>query len=327
MNKKRILYIGETNTHNEYLKGNVPSHWFYGAIEMEKDGHDVIWCQEKRKLFNDINLIVKNRHDLVFIPNLNIQSHFILLTFSALKLYRKPIYAYIHREPSVKTGIKGTLYRFLLKGVRHIFFLSEKSMANTVSAGLIDSNRCSMPNWGPDMDFYSQIETSDNGWFVSTGKENRDFDVLIKAFRQSVAPLKIFTVANNFTSHYEYLKEKCKDIPNIEVKIVDNTSANYPIMVKEMAAAHALVCPLRHDKLNYCVGLSTIADAEGLKKPLIITRNPYHDTERVSETGMSATTVEEWIDAIRVIQEQELPIRSCSCMADAYFRMKHIMKL
>lgn len=48
-----------------------------------------------------------------------------------------------------------------------------------------------------------------------------------------------------------------------------------------MADAKALVCPLRQDKLNYCVGLSTIVDAEGLRKPLIITQNPYHSKERI----------------------------------------------
>ena len=52
-------------------------------------------------------------------------------------------------------------------------------------------------------------------------------------------------------------------------------------MINEMANAKALVCPLLQNKLNYCVGLSTIVDAEGLRKPLIITRNPYHSRKRL----------------------------------------------
>lgn len=67
--------------------------------------------------------------------------------------------------------------------------------------------------------------------------------------------------------------------------ITENSGDVYPMMVKEMANAKALVCPLQQNRLNYCVGLSTIADAEGLNKPLIMTRNLYHSTER-AKTSM-----------------------------------------
>ena len=50
----KVLYIGETKTHEQYQKGNVPSHWFYGAIEMEHGGHKVIWAQEGVGLFDDM---------------------------------------------------------------------------------------------------------------------------------------------------------------------------------------------------------------------------------------------------------------------------------
>lgn len=327
MDKKRILYIGEKTTHNEFLKGNVPSHWFYGAVEMEKDGHEVLWCQETHSIYNDLRLIKSHCHDMIFIPNLNLRSHFVLLYLAALRIYRKPIYAYIHRAPSIKKGIKNSLYKLLLRGLSHAFFLSEKSMQETVNAGLLKKERCSVPEWGPDMAFFSKIPTTDNGVFVSTGKENRDFEILVEAFRRSGAPLRIFTVPSNYTSHYEYLQEKCKDIPNIEVYIVENTSANYPIMIREMAQAKALVCPLRRDRLTYCVGLSTIADAEGLRKPLLITRNPYHNTDRISECGgFQVTTVEEWTDAIAQLSETP-DVSPSHSMAAAYSRMKSIMKL
>lgn len=76
-----------------------------------------------------------------------------------------------------------------------------------------------------------------------------------------------------------------------------------------MADAKALVCPLRQDKLNYCVGLSTIVDAEGLRKPLIITQNPYHSKERIQSFHV-VKTLEDWIEAIHDIQtsNEEIPI-------------------
>lgn len=322
----RILYIGETSTHQLYADGNVPSHWFYGACEMEKDGHEVIWEQESSAKLNDLKLIKKYRPDIIFIPNLNIHNHLLLLAFAG-KFIKTPIFAYLHHEPQAKTGLKAKIFRHLLSGIRHLFFLSEKSLIETAKANLIDSSRCSIPGWGPDVDFYSRIETSDNGRFVSTGKENRDFDILIEAFRQTGAPLHIITATAHNGADYTNLTEKCKDSPNIKVTIVQNSSGNYPMMLHEMAAARALVCPLRQDKLNYCVGLSTIADAEGLGKPLIITANPYHDSERVAETGISVTSVNDWVEAIRAFMNCPEKNKSLYSMASAYKNMKSIMEL
>ena len=43
----KVLYIGEAQTHNLYMQGKVPSHWLYGAVEMEKDSKQVVWEQER----------------------------------------------------------------------------------------------------------------------------------------------------------------------------------------------------------------------------------------------------------------------------------------
>ena len=321
----KILYIGEETTHNQYIKGNVPSHWFYGACEMEHDGHDVIWAQEKSNILNDLKLIYKHNPDIIFIPNLNIHNHLLLLSI-ARSIIRTPIYAYLHHEPKIKEGLKSKVYKYLLGGVKHLFFLSEKSMFATINAGLVEEKRCSVPGWGPDMDFYSNVEKSDNGWFVSTGKENRDFDILIDAFTKSGAPLHIITAYTHNGEDYSSLTDKCKNIPNIKVTIVDNTSANYPMMLHEMASAHAIVCPILPDRLNYCVGLSTIADAEGLEKPLIITANPYHNSYRVSLSGISVSCVEDWVMAIHNIRYREKQPTHYT-MASAYSQMKTIMEL
>lgn len=321
--KKKILYIGTPIVYHNYRQGKNPSHWLYGAVEMEKDGHEVIWEQEDSGLWHDWLLVRRYRPDMVFIPNLNLHNHFLLLLFAAVGFYRKPIFAWLHHEPKEKKGLKAWVYRVLLAGCRHLFFLSEKTMQETMGHKLVDAGRCSVPGWGADAGFYSKVPVGDNGFFVSTGKENRDFDILIKAFRQTGAPLKIITSRSHAGACYEDLPEKCKDIPNIEVIITENSGDVYPDMLKAMAEAKALVCPLRRDKLNYCVGLSTIADAEGLHKPLIITRNPYHSEERLGQFHV-VETVDEWCDAIRNIMSESRDVqRTYSCsMQNAYENMK-----
>lgn len=82
------------------------------------------------------------------------------------------------------------LYRLLLKGVRHLFFLSELAMQESIEGKYIQKGKCSVPGWGADMNFFAQVPVTDNGYFVSTGKEQRDFDMLIEAFRRTGVPLK-----------------------------------------------------------------------------------------------------------------------------------------
>ena len=98
------------------------------------------------------------------------------------------------------------------------------------------------------------------------------------------------------------------------------------MMLHEMATSHALVCPLRQDRLNYCVGLSTIADAEGLGKPLLITANPYHSDDRISKCGIKLTTVEDWIKAIEATSKVVSGAPKYT-MDAAYQTMKNVMKL
>lgn len=321
----RILYIGEKDTHDQYLKGNVPSHWLYGAIEMERDGHDVIWTQESKSSWHDLDIIKRHAHDIVFIPNLNLHSHLLLLLLAALGIYRKPIYAYLHREPAGTTGLKGCVYKVLLRSVKHLFFLSPLSMKQVLDNGMSKPERCSLPGWGADMDFFSDVPVSDNGCFVSTGKENRDFDILIEAFKIAGAPLHIFTSASHNGADYTDLTDKCRDIPNIKITLVDNSPANYTAMLAEMASARALVCPLRQDRLKYCVGLSTIADAEGLGKRLIITDNPYHMPR--NEAFMRVNSVDDWVKAINAISTDYGERKSDFSMSKAYNNMKIIMNL
>ena len=323
----RILYIARTDTYRFYREGINPSHWLYGAVEMEKDGNEVVWEEESHALLNDWRLVRKYHPDMVFIPNLNLRNHLLLLLLTALHFARTPIFAFLHHEPKVKRGWKSSLYRLLLKAPKHLFFLSLKTMEETVRAGLVDKGRCSVPGWGPDMDFYHKVKKSDGGYFVSTGKENRDFDILIEAFRRTGVPLKIMTARSHAGNDYSNLREKCKDIPNIEVVITENSGNVYPQMLEAMANAKALVCPLRKDKLNYCVGLSTIADAIGLRKPLIITRNPYHDAEYLK--GMDIVeNVDDWVKAIDKICNKEnaaTALNTHLSMRNCWNRMKDIM--
>ena len=297
----KVLYIGTPINYQLWKEGKNPSHWLYGACEMEQEGHEVIWTKESAELWNDLKLLCRYHPERIFIPNLNLKAHVLLLTFSMLGFIRIPIFAYLHHTPKASKGLKAFIYRFLLSGTKHLFFLSELSMKEAIEYGFVKGNKCSVPGWGADMNFFSKIPIADCGYFVSTGKEQRDFDMLIEVFRRTGELLKIITCKSHAGSNFEKLPERCKGIPNIDVIITENSGDVYPQMVDAMANAKALVCPLLQDKLDYCVGLSTIVDAEGLRKPLIITRNLHHSKKRLQLFNV-VETVDDWVEAIREVQ-------------------------
>lgn len=299
----KILDICDKVTADQWRDGIVPGHWLYGAVEWLRDGHDVVWAQESRDRNNDMRLVRRHKPDMVFIPNLNLHNHVILLAIASLGLLHIPVVGILHRTPAARSGLKGRLYRFLLDGLSKVMFLSAKTMEETIEAGLVDRDKCGLFPFEPDREFFAKVKTSPGERFVSTGKEFRDFDLLIDVFRETGAPLTIMTADRHAGVDHADLVEKCAGIPNIEVIITENSGNVYPRMLEAMANARALVCPLRMDKMNYCVGLSTIADAEGLGKPLLITRNPYHDPGRMRNFSVLDSR-EDWIKAINALQNR-----------------------
>lgn len=321
----KILYIGTPQTYSLYKEGKNPSHWLYGAVEMENDGHTIYWEEEKFSILNDLRLLKSKNPDIIFIPNLNLKAHLLLLTLKSLGIIHTPLYAFVHHSPTAGNLVSRLIYKFLLKGIDHAFFLSEKSMHNTINSKYLKREKCSVPGWGADMNFYSKYRSSDNdGYFISTGKENRDFDILIEAFLYTKEKLKIITCKSHAGKDYSNLEEKCRNASNIEVIITDNNGDVYPMMIKEMSKAKAIVCPLIKENLTYCVGLSTITDAEGLGKPLIITANPYHEKKRTEQFNVVKNT-NDWINAITQLKT------NCAynyySISNCYNNMKKVMFL
>lgn len=320
-----ILCISTKKTFELYKQGKVPSHWLYGTIEMEHDGHNIIYEDLPTKFGEDWKKVRKHKPEMIFIPTMNFNYFILLLFLCSINICKIPVYSYIHHSPRKVKGVRGffiqLLYKQLFKGCKHCFFLSEKTMKDSIIGGYLPSYKCSLPGWGPDMNFYDKVEVANEGYFITTGKENRDFDIIIDAFKETKATLKILTAKSHEGRNYEYLIDKCKDIPNIMVEITENSGEVYPKMLKEMANSCAIVCPLLKDHLKYCVGLSTITDAEGLHKPLIITLNPYHSIERIRHFEL-VDNLEEWVNAIEKIRDNSYTLSDSEySMEKAYKEM------
>lgn len=116
-----------------------------------------VWKQERKSLLNDIKLVWQVKPDAIFIPNSNIGCQVLLLLLSSFHIFNIPIFAYLHHTPKCNGGVK-CLYRRCIMSVRHLFFLSEKCMEETIDGGFACKEKCSVSGCGAGMDFYSKVD-------------------------------------------------------------------------------------------------------------------------------------------------------------------------
>lgn len=57
-------------------------------------------------------------------------------------------------------------------------------MQESIEGRYVQKGKCSVPEWGADEKFFTRITQHNSNTFVSTGKEQRDFDILIEAFQK-----------------------------------------------------------------------------------------------------------------------------------------------
>ena len=169
--------------------------------------------------------------------------------------------------------------------------------------------------WDGNLDYIdSHFVVSDNSFFISTGRENRDVKILIDAFSKTNASLEIYVNKRNYNTgnNYSYLEEYVGKYPNIKIVFMEDTELTYEDLCQRTAEARCVVVPLIDKRVNYCVGLTSVVEAMALGKPIISSPNPYSpiDLEK-EEIGFYASTVDEWMDAITRCTETKAHEMGC----------------
>jgi glycosyltransferase involved in cell wall biosynthesis len=127
--------------------------------------------------------------------------------------------------------------------------------------------------WGPDLSSPLYRSHGEDHGVVSAGKSNRDLTTLARALEISGAPAVVYDLARELPSP-----------PNPEVHVigpggVDRADPDAPGQylaarsMSDTAAASVVAVPVRDP--NLLTGLTEVADALALGKPVIATRSPY----------------------------------------------------
>ena len=346
----------------EWKQGIFASHFLYGALELGDYGIDVVWHHQKHtyKRWRDMLvatwkvLTCRKHYDVLYATHTFGIEPIILLR--ALHLYRHPIVVW-HHQPVVKARnpLREAFARLFYRGMDYIIFFSEKLMHDSLLSKKADPGRMSMVHWGADLEYYSSRtlsqplpcrERSRYNWntnhsspckgevgrgsggmeaaFISTGKELRDYETLLRAFHETGLPLTLF-VQKIRQAYLESLHPQA----NIKLHYGDRLM---PHEIAQMVAQSRCVCICCQES-NYTVGLTTVVEALALGLPILCTCNPQMPMDIEAEGcgfWLEPRDVEGWKEKLRFIadhpEEAEAMGKRGRALAERYYNIKQCAK-
>jgi glycosyltransferase involved in cell wall biosynthesis len=344
----QMMFFSADRAYNYYQEGNEHQlHNLYGydRLKNEKDFYvECIHSKAVPKVFNfnqkikrfilEFNLIIlqlrcsikSKNFDVIYVPH---DFHLIpLAILRILGICKKPILLISHFAYNPKYINKKTtkIYRlieryFIYRGIDKILFLNETILKAATSNYNVPQRHRDSFNWGANLNFFQKYidnknEPTKNAYFMSLGSQNRDFDILIKAFTISGKQLRIYS--------------KCNHSDKLPSNIVIDESIEPGIdSVAKLRSCYydaiAVLIPLKRST-DISNGTSVIIEALAMGKPIIITDFDinYIDVE-AENIGFKVKPgdVMGWVNAIEwliqnPIQTKEMGERSLKLAKERY---------
>lgn len=323
----------------EWKQGRFPSHFLYGALQLPDYGIDVIYHHQKHtyKRLRDMAvatwkvLTCRKRYDVLYATHTFGIEPIVLLR--ALRLYRHPVVVW-HHQPIVraKNPLREAFARLFYRGLDHMIFFSDKLMQDSLLSRKADPSRMSMVHWGADLEYYYSLQALSHGSgsgglggpFISTGKELRDYETLLKAFQETGLPLTLYAEKKR-QAYFESLHPA----PNIEIHYGDRP---IPHEIAQLVAQSRCVCICCQES-NYTVGLTTVVEALALGLPILCTRNPQMPMDIEAEGcgfWIEPKDVEGWKEKLLYIANHPEEARAMGkrgrALAERYYNVKQCGK-
>ena len=347
--RKRLYFYHTQDTERivrEWKQGKFSSHFLYGALQLPDYGFEMVWHHQKHTYKRWQDTIVaswkvlteRKPYDILYATHTYGIEPIVLLR--ALGLYSHPIVAW-HHQPIVKAEnpLREALARLFYRGLDHMIFFSEKLMQDSLLSKKADPKRMSMVHWGADLDYYDSLLPAPplgkcsldsppkrklEGAFISTGKELRDYETLLKAFHETGLPLVLY-VQKIRQAYFESLHPK----ENIDLRYGDRL---IPHEIAQQVAASRCVCICCQES-NYTVGLTTVVEALALGLPILCTRNPQMPIDIEAEGcgfWIDVKDAEGWKEKLRYMashpEEAKAMGKRGRRLAEQYYNVKQCGK-
>lgn len=309
-----------------------PGHILYGLTHFAKYGITPILHRYRRipsrlrfSLYNFFQIIrCKEPYDLLY--GTSFYGLELIIFCHAIGLYRKPI-AIWHHQAVIRNRnkLKNLISRFYYRGIDQMFFFSQTLIDDSLKSGKVTADQLHLIHWGADLPFYDLLkqqltaaseqsdEQTDNlnhkpskkqndnqpqkKAFISTGKENRDFATLLKAFAETGLPVDIYTTRDK---SYEQLLKQYTSYTNIRAHFTGGIIP-HQLAIEVCRSKAVVICCL---DFPYTVGLTTLVEALALGLPVICSRNPKFEMDIEKEEAgiyVDYNDTEGWKQAINYL--------------------------
>ncbi len=297
----------------EYKEGKHPGHILYGITHFKKYGIESIFHPYKpivNRLFLTIHTTIKilsckEKYDILY--GTSFRGMELIIFLRACRIYRKPIAVWHHTAITTSTNkLWNSISRLFYKGIDKMFFFSSKHIEISLATGKAPANSLKLIHWGADMQFYNRLTekyatTAPENYFITTGKENRDFTTLMPALAENSNCLT-YIYTNRFFNQLNYkgIIDQYAYLPKLKVNYVQGILP-YDLAIQVTNSYAVLICCLSYP---YTVGLTTLVEALALGKPLIASRNPYFEMDIEKEGAgiyVDYNDTEGWTKAINYL--------------------------
>lgn len=310
----RILIVNDyslVDSWRDVREGRSPGHFLYGVDHLEAEGFDLTILSEERSRwlaaldrrigrlgvpFGSVDRQVAawgllDRVDAIYAP---CQTQIQTLTYlRALGIVRAPIICLAH-HPLVRGRLGRAirpLTRLMLRGLSAMPSLS-RAVAEEANV-LARRPLATALTWGPDAAFYPTPQYPGED-ILAAGRTGRDFATFGRAASEAKVPATILTFRTGAPG------EKLDAFAENVAVITPERFIDYSTTARMFATARALAIPLAAQD-GLC-GLTSLMDALGAGKPVIMTRNRLIDLDiEKLEIGrwVEPGDISGWVEAMR----------------------------
>lgn len=326
--------------HAEWERGECPSQHLWGTVELEKNGtiELVILKHQKYKSLDKIGSFFKISHldqqvrvllmirkiDIIYAPYATSNTKLFLL-FKLLRIISTPIVIAVHQPMfGFDSGnrLKKLIARKLIPVYDALIFLSNELKKEyiqqlSIPEAIAEKNFFDA-EWGADSAFYKKYivegQALKENFAICAGRTDRDFEVIIEAFREIPFRLKIYCDNESVPQG--------KDLPkNIEVY---PEGISYVDLLREYNEARIILIPLKKHR-GGTQGLTSLIDVYAMGKPVIMTYNKSINIDIEAEgIGYWAeqNNILDWRGKINKIFNDENVFKSMCSNSQRIFREK-----
>lgn len=275
----------------DMMKRPSQNSYFVKDLMKAKDV-SIIFCKDYRSRNSLWNIVranlhyliqaLKVSHDVLYVPS-NVRIVGLLVVLRALRIYPKKIVRWKYAPCLASSNkLKNCFIKWYYSGFDKIFMISRTHTIQSLTNGILSKKQVRFLNYGVDIGWYEELlkhqvverNIAESSLFITSGRENRDFDTLLKAIRGVDAHLLICTSKQHGSNdYYTRFQNVLDDKVTFEFS-GEKTKNDYETLIdinKKIIGAFAVVICCK--KVNYGVGFTQMLESLPLGKPILVTDN------------------------------------------------------